>query len=153
MELPNDLPEALYANLTEGLTAAEEYRGAQVTRWWKRAAELRDRKAALHASLPEDTRKVLEGENLLLIKEVLAEAGHGDVDLVSDLVAGLPVLGEIPEAGVFPPKKRSSTRQSIEQEHSATAVETVNGEMFQFLVDWLGAHNQTTGMKLYTAEC
>ncbi len=50
----------------------------------------------------EDVAEVLGSTNLLLLGELVKDAGYDDPHLVSDVAGGLAFRGELREAGEFP---------------------------------------------------
>eukprot|EP00974_Lingulodinium_polyedra_P028210 2723351-Lingulodinium_polyedra.AAC.1 len=52
---------------------------------------------------------ILKGARVLLLRELIAEAGWGDTALAADLAAGLPIVGGIPVSGVFPEVDRPAS--------------------------------------------
>ena len=75
-------------------------------RLWKRAKELEAQEAKLHAAMPPEAAAVRKGKRLLLLlQELLEEIKYPDMDLVKDIAAGMPGLGEMPVTGAFPERE------------------------------------------------
>ena len=55
----------------------------------------------LKQRLPEHRKLVLNKKRLCLFRRVLQQAGHGDTNLVDDIVSGFNLTGRLPEAGVL----------------------------------------------------
>jgi hypothetical protein len=112
--LPDRLLRAIHFALVEGPSATVRYRWAWIERWRNRAAALREAEARLHAAAHPDVRPFLEGKSVLLLGEMLAEAGvpnhRGIVDL---MLQGVPMFGEFPRTGIFREKYVKPTK-SIE---------------------------------------
>eukprot|EP00969_Alexandrium_andersonii_P107172 4726887-Alexandrium_andersonii.AAC.1 len=51
--------------------------------------------------MPPLIRAVTKGKRILLFKEMLADFGHPDVSLWQCMASGFPLLGPMPETGVF----------------------------------------------------
>eukprot|EP00972_Heterocapsa_arctica_P042690 6293836-Heterocapsa_arctica.AAC.1 len=73
------------------------------------AERLKPSEERLHESLQSAPKHVLKKAKLLLLRDLLLEVAWEDTDLVSDLSAGLPLVGEIPKSGVFPGKEPQAT--------------------------------------------
>ena len=52
---------------------------------------------------------VLKGKRLELLREILVQADYPDLQIVSDIANGLPVVGPMPGSGVFPEKVRAAS--------------------------------------------
>ena len=75
-------------------------RDAELSRWESLAAEMK-----LHQHLAVGPRFVMQGKRLLLLKHLLLEIDWSYVDLLIDLVRGMPLVGNIPDSGgVFTPR-------------------------------------------------
>ena len=75
----------------------------------RRMNELAGEEAVLKASMDPDVRRVMEGKNLLLFKEVMADAGVMDPNLFSDMLHGLRLTGELKASGQFPAALKPAT--------------------------------------------
>ena len=78
-------------------------------KWTLRAQELLDSERRLHESMPAHVSVVLQGKRLLLLKEMLQDAGYCDVGIVDQIASGFDLMGHIPEAGVFRSKTVPAT--------------------------------------------
>ena len=84
-------------------------RTAVLRRWTLRAQELWDSERQLHENMPAHISVVLQGKRLLLLKEMLQDAGYCDVGIVDQIASGFDLMGHIPEAGVFRSKTVPAT--------------------------------------------
>ena len=75
----------------------------------RRMNELAGEEAVLKASMDPDVRRVMEGKNLLLFKEVMADAGVMDPNLFSDMLHGFRLTGELKASGQFPAALKPAT--------------------------------------------
>ena len=100
----DNLVLAAFRILTRGPDAVAAHRRAVLARWRRRAEALEEKERALHRAMPPEVAAVLKGKRLLLTKEILDEIGYPDVDLVPDIAAGMPGVGEMPFTGAFPPR-------------------------------------------------
>ena len=67
---------------------------------------------------------VVRGKNILLFKEMLAWAGYRDDEAHKMLVAGFPIVGDVPDSLEFAPKLRAariSVGELLAQSRSAQA--------------------------------
>ena len=88
--------------LRHGPKETELYRRRTLLKWKLHAKRQEAEEAALHASLPEDVRAVLKGKKLLLLRDMLREAGHPDAGLVTDMITGFRIAGWLEPSGAFP---------------------------------------------------
>lgn len=77
------------------------YRISTLARMENRQRELENKKD-LHEAMPARIRKITEGKNILLTKELMKEAGIPNQGLMGRMVAGFELLGELQETGLFP---------------------------------------------------
>ena len=49
---------------------------------------------------------VYKGKRFLLLREMLSSVHWPDVKPFDDLIAGMPIMGELPATGVFPTDRR-----------------------------------------------
>ena len=76
--LPEILSKAVAKNAVTPIAEMAAERAAWFGHWTSRAAELRAREAALHASMPVHRQRVLAGKKLLLWQELLEAYGYPD---------------------------------------------------------------------------
>ena len=94
-----------------GASTAEvvSLRRSVLDHWRKRASALVGSEAAVHAAMDPAIRRILEGKNILLFKEMLHDIGFPAADdLAHYMTAGFPLAGEFPQTGVFPEQERTA---------------------------------------------
>ena len=118
-------PRTMAFHLSDGVKevlnrnfAGEQYvlmkkRLAYISKWSNRAEELAPRERALHESLPEHL--TLRGKRLLLMGEMLEDAGYPDHKLVSGICGGFNISGWLQQSHVFP-------RETKRPEHDINTV-------------------------------
>eukprot|EP00971_Amphidinium_carterae_P330503 6463578-Amphidinium_carterae.1 len=71
-------------------------RRMELARWLlKLSAEFAERENALHGDLPEYVRKVVKGNNTLLLEHLLNLIGYKDVDVAQCLRGGFRIVGDL----------------------------------------------------------
>jgi hypothetical protein len=122
-DMPTAIPEIIKHSIAEilnrGPSGITRHRLDQLRILSSRAKELANSEAALHASLDAPTQKVLEGKNLLLLKEVLQKLDYQDTSLVDDILRGCDMHGVTPSSrGAFPkrPRVAQSTASQVRQQ-------------------------------------
>jgi len=104
------LAKAVFDLLTLGAAAVAANRAACCKKWIARAFELKQLEAELHGRLEPVQRTVLRGKRLLVMEEMLIEAGHQDKDLVKQLIAGALLTGPSPPSNIYAKKKPVEAR-------------------------------------------
>ena len=84
-------------------------RTAELRRWAFKAEELRSKNEHMLSSLSPRRQEILSGKGLALFESLLVDAGHGDSNLVQDILNGFDLTGPLPEANVFKKKLRPAT--------------------------------------------
>ncbi|CAK8994047.1 unnamed protein product [Durusdinium trenchii] len=70
--------------------------------WIRRAGELNAAELELHKGFDNDAKKVMAGKRILLFQEILESIGYHDAEAANLLVEGVPLVGAVPESGVYP---------------------------------------------------
>ncbi len=99
--LPKELETVVQTLVHNSLHEIAGNRTSWIKRWTKRAEELSKREAELHKSMDEHTQAVVRGKRILLLEEMLNDAGYYDLDVVGILKTGVPMVGPVKEAGHF----------------------------------------------------
>eukprot|EP00969_Alexandrium_andersonii_P097081 4285289-Alexandrium_andersonii.AAC.1 len=73
-------------------------------------------------------RKVLEGNRLLSLREVLKKSGYGDPDLAVDIVAGFKLTGTACASAVFPAKDPADVEEAHSDEWLWEQAATIRSE-------------------------
>ena len=63
----------------------------------------------MHGHLDDDERCIIEGKKVIAFRRVLEWLEYPDPEAAEYLVGGIPLVGEMPGTGVFPPKRREAT--------------------------------------------
>ena len=98
--------------LVKGPEAVAKHRESVLRFWAGRRDQLAGREAKLHQSVDRGVARVIEGKNLLLLREMLESVGYPDRCLVDDMLSGFRTTGDLPRAGAVPPKEGRRLRQS-----------------------------------------
>ena len=114
---------AVHLLATRGPQAFCDLRLRELARWRVRARELEQEEQQLHRSLHRDVLGSVGKKRLLLLREILREAGFPCADRVFEgMHRGFSILGDIPPTGVFPAdvgKTASMTEEGLRQEATA----------------------------------
>lgn len=76
-------------------------RTAELRRWAVLAGELKSKEAEIRSGVSKRRQDVLKDKKVALFKKLIADAGHQDSNLVSDLAKGFDLTGELPRSGVY----------------------------------------------------
>ena len=101
--LPEILSKAVAKNAVTPIAEMAAERASWFGHWTSRAAELKEKEAALHASMPAHRQRVLAGKKLLLWQELLEAYGYPDKGVVSLMSQGSDLEGQVPVSGLFEP--------------------------------------------------
>jgi hypothetical protein len=115
---PDEIADVVALNLQKGrnmaLTRTEENK-----RWINMSKELAEPEADFKKHMSARRRTILKDKKLILFKNLLAEAGHEDVDLVMQLGGGFDLTGMLPESNVFNRKVRPAVMSCGELRRAA----------------------------------
>jgi hypothetical protein len=105
LELEDAVTEAIETQLRLGPSALAEMREEYLLRWELRAAAIDDIEQDLHDHLHDDVRGIIEGKRVLLLAEMLDEAGVPNADLlITCMPKGFPLIGSLPSSGLLAPR-------------------------------------------------
>ena len=99
--LSNPLIKATFKALTLGPVHVANKRALLVKKLSRRAIELDREENRLHADMPEEVARVLNGKRLLLLQEVAESVDWPDSAVFTELKAGFDLVGDFPRTGVF----------------------------------------------------
>ena len=102
--LPDRLLHVLFEQLVSGPEASVRRQVNALRRVVELGKSLEAEERDLHASLPAFLEGVYNKKRLLLFERLLADVGHGDRQLVPDMVRGFELTGCPNPSGLFPPK-------------------------------------------------
>lgn len=97
-----DFIRAVFTILTRGPGWVARERTKRLETMRTRVQQLARAEAALHAQANPEVEAVVRSKRILLFKELLKQAGSKDTRLASELLAGFPLVGRLPESGVWP---------------------------------------------------
>ena len=100
--LSESMMEAIRKNALLKPSQVVSFRANWFKRWTARALELRGEEKRLMDALPPHRRKVLQGKRLVLLREILQDAGYPDVKLAEDIAAGFDLVGETERSEAMP---------------------------------------------------
>ena len=86
-----------------GPSAVAADRLRRLNHYRRRAQQLQAQEEKLHQALHPDISQTLQGKKLLVFKEMLRDAGFSDEKFIEDIVAGMPLVGELRPTGEIPP--------------------------------------------------
>ena len=78
-----------------------EHRASFFKKWIARAKRLDPTERALHASMPEHCRAVLDGKRTLWFGEMFTRLGYRDAAVAKDLADGFLLVGAVGDCSVF----------------------------------------------------
>ena len=102
IHLSDGVKEVLDSNFRGEPYVLIKKRLAYIAKWSSRAKELVGQERLVHESLPEHLKGILSGKRLLLMGEMLQDAGYPDQKLVSDMRSGFNISGWLQQSNVFP---------------------------------------------------
>ena len=102
--LPDPLLRVLFKLLTKEPAELARERLDMLRLYRDRAVQLRDTEAELHAKLPDHVQGVVKGKRLLLFEERLKVNEFPDMQVMSDFVHGVDLVGEEPFSELFKEK-------------------------------------------------
>ena len=107
--LVNGIPKEIHASIEHMVSSPSHSlmaeRSETLRRWLARALSLKEDEDNLKSELPDHCRRVLYKKRLLLFGELLAEVGHPDTAIASQMAGGFDLVGRIPMSGVFNKRK------------------------------------------------
>ncbi|CAE7625805.1 unnamed protein product [Symbiodinium sp. CCMP2592] len=106
--VPDAVKRNIFRRLTEGPSAFAEERLRLYNRLNQMEKELRYEEARLHSTLPDHTREVIKGKNLLLWAQLLKETKFPD-EGVFDLMMGVDLVGKPDKSPLFETKESPAT--------------------------------------------
>ena len=98
----DDIKMAIVHTLEMGIDQTRPRREEVLDFWESRAEGLQHDKNFLHKNMHPEIANVYKGKRFLLLREMLSSVSWPDVKLFDDLIAGMPIMGELPASGVFP---------------------------------------------------
>ena len=105
-EVPTELDasniQAMANILSSGIDGTQKFRDGVLRHYERRAACLEKAEQELKDSVHPEVRVIMQDKRLLLLAEVLRDAGVDDKYLVEDLTQGFRITGELRPSGLFP---------------------------------------------------
>ena len=106
---PDEITEVVHKYISAGPANAALIRTEELKRWVALSGDLQNAEAEIRAGMSDRRREILEGKKLALLKALLSDAGHSDVNLVDDLSAGFDLTGALPESHSFAKRVRPAS--------------------------------------------
>ena len=103
IHLSQGVAEMLTDNFSKDQFLLVKQRAAYLMKWTSRCKELEAEETKLHGSLEPYLQEVLAGKKLLVLQEMLDDAGYPDKNLVRDICKGFRLTGWLEKSNVFPP--------------------------------------------------
>ena len=105
-EVPTELDasniQAMANILSSGIDGTQKFRDGVLRHYEHRAACLEKAEQELKDSMHPEVRVIMQDKRLLLLAEVLRDAGVDDKYLIEDLTQGFRITGELRPSGLFP---------------------------------------------------
>ena len=95
---PDEISEVVRKCLSSGCSAMALERTEEIKRWIHMAEQFKEAEHTLKDSISERRRNIVADKKLVLLRTLLAEAGHGDTNLVDDLATGFGLIVTLPES-------------------------------------------------------
>ena len=94
--------------------------------WMQRRVQLEAQEKKLHERMDNESRNVMVDKKILLYEEMLKQAGYSDMNVVSIVKEGVPLVGQVQQSGHFA-KTYKPAAISVEylEQHSANIREAV----------------------------
>ena len=115
---PDEIIDVVALNLKKGKNMALT-RTEEIKRWISLSKELSERQADFKKNMSARRRTILKDKKLILFQNLLAETGHEDAELVTQLGRGFDLTGMLPESNVFNRKVRPAVMSCGELRRAA----------------------------------
>ena len=102
----DDVKVAIVHTLELGIDQTQSRRKEVLDCLESKAEELQHDENLLHKNMHPEIANVYKGKRFLHLREMLSSVKWPDVKLFDDLIAGMPIMGELPATGVFPADRR-----------------------------------------------
>ena len=112
IDLCTATPDIVKRNLFWQLTTSREdvakFRLGQLRKLRTLLPTFEAKEVSIRARCSPQMLKVLEGKKLELLRYILQQADYPDIQVVDDVLNGMPLVGPMPGSGVFPRKVRAA---------------------------------------------
>ena len=105
----DDLLRNIFLTLTMGRSAVIGRRSAYVKRLELMAEDLAENEEVLTSEMDPGVKRIMKGKRIALMKALMRELGVKDDFLITSLLEGFDLLGEIPPCGEFPSEVVNAT--------------------------------------------
>lgn len=129
-QLPPDVQVAVDFCHSRSPSEVVKVRVSAMAHWTRRREQLTEEWLSLRRTLPEHVQIVLPpSANLLVFRELLQAAGHGDHQLIADIMRGFPQVGLLPppNTGQTP----APTQPRVGREEFLTIAKVRNAELLR----------------------
>ena len=107
--VPEILARVIGQNSRKSAETLGRERTATMRRWVSHARECAQEEADFKASLPDHCQRILSQKRLIVFRDMLTEAGHGDESLVEELSQGFRLSGPIPDSHIFRARRTTAS--------------------------------------------
>ena len=98
---PDEITEVVRTYVNLGPSNIALHRTEEIKRWISLSEDLRPAETVLRSNMSPRRQNILEGKKLALLRTLLIEAEHSDLNLVDDLATGFDLTGALPESHSF----------------------------------------------------
>ena len=117
--VPGILAKVIAQNSRKSAETLGRERTAAMRHWVSHARDCAREEAEFEAELPDHCQRVLCQKRLIVFRDMLNEAGHGDESLTKELSQGFRLSGPIPDSHIFRPR-RTAASLTLDQLASAS---------------------------------
>jgi len=106
---PDEITEVVHKYINAGPTITALSRTEEIRRWINLSKDLQPAEVEIRSNMSDRRQKILEGKKLALLRALLSDAGHSDLNLVDDLTTGFNLTGALPESHTFAKRVKPAT--------------------------------------------
>ena len=106
---PDEITEVVHKYINAGPTISAPSRTEEIRRWINLSKDLQPAEVEIRSNMSVRRQKILEGKKLALLRALLSDAGHSDLNLVDDLTTGFNLTGALPESHTFAKRVKPAT--------------------------------------------
>lgn len=104
IRVPPSVAEAVSWAARVGPHEVVAYREREMERIKRLAKTLEPKEIQVHSKLNPDVEAVVKSKNILLFERLLREIRYDDMEVVSLLIEGVALVGELPKTGIWKPE-------------------------------------------------
>ena len=103
---PDEIADVVHKYVSLGPSNIALHRTEEIKRWVCLSEEMQQAERDIRSNMSARRQKILERKKLALLKSLLLETGHSDLNLIDDLAAGFDLTGALPESNAFSKRVR-----------------------------------------------